>query len=153
MAATGDAQVPQGRKVPVLMPAVCAAAPTAGSRLWIQWTLSNHGQLTIVSFAGEIDRTNADRLVETLLTVLRAGSTRLVLDVSGVSFVDVAGGRALLTARQHAADQEVRLDIVCTAQAPRLVLELHGADDASGLHRTVPEALRLQAERERLQKA
>ena len=133
-----------------MMPAVCAAAPTGGSRFWIQWTLSNRGRLTIVSFAGEIDRTNADRLVETLLTVLRAGTTRLVLDLSGVSFLDVAGGRALLTARQHAVDQHVRLDVVCTAQAPRMVLEMQGTGEDFGLHRSVTEALSLRPEPEPL---
>jgi anti-sigma B factor antagonist len=123
------------------MPAVQACAPTAGSRLWIQWTLSNQGRLTIVSFAGEIDLTNADQLVGTLLTVLEAGTAQVVLDLSGVTFLDLAGGRALVAAQQHAASRQVRLDVVCASDPARAVLELGITDDTFGLHRTVTEAL------------
>jgi len=130
------------------MPAVLAAAPPAGSRLWIQWTLSNQGRLTIVSFAGELDFTNAQDIVATLLRVLAAGTARLVLDLSGVTFLDVAGEHALLTAQRHAASRHVRLDVVCGCDPARAVLEQSGADGAFGLHRTVAEALSLEPEDE-----
>lgn len=120
---------------------VAAAAPTAGSRLWVHWTLSNRGRSTIVSFAGEIDAGNADQLVDTVRTVLEACGQRLIVDLTAVEFLDAMGADALLRARQHATACAVRLDVVCSAGVLRRVLTVADDDDAVEFFGSVAEAV------------
>jgi len=49
------------------------------------------GDVTIAELAGELDIANAPALREQLLALLRPGSSRLVLDLSKVSFCDASG--------------------------------------------------------------
>lgn len=123
------------------MSTVAAAAPAAGSRLWVHWTLSNRGRSTIVSFAGEIDAVNADQLVATVCTVLEACSQRLIVDLSAVDFLDATGAVALLQARRHATARAVRLDVVCSARVPRRVLTVAEDDEAVEFFGSVAEAV------------
>lgn len=56
--------------------------------------------------SGELDITNAPGLYQRLMKVAEARPERLVLDLSGLAFVDVAGARALDCARRA-------LEVVC----------------------------------------
>ena len=56
--------------------------------------------------SGELDITNAPALYQRLMKVAEARPERLVLDLGGLVFVDVAGARALDCARQA-------LEVVC----------------------------------------
>jgi anti-anti-sigma factor len=120
---------------------IVAAAPTAGARLWVQWTLSNRGRSTVVSFAGEIDAANADHLVDTLGAVLGTCSERLIVDLTAVGFVDAVGACALLRARQQAGARAIRLDVVCADRVPRRVLTVPGDDEEIEFFGSVAEAL------------
>jgi len=53
------------------------------------------GVIATVTVSGELDLTSAPRLTECLLKVGETHPERLVLDLSGLVFVDVAGARAL----------------------------------------------------------
>lgn len=119
---------------------VCAAAPADGSSLWIQWTLSHRSCVRIVAFAGHVDATNVDYLLDTLGATIEAGSRKLIFDLSGVVFLDVAGGRALLGAQRHAAGHGLRLDLVGAALATG---DLSWPPEV--IHATMSEALAAQA--------
>jgi anti-anti-sigma factor len=58
---------------------------------------------TIVAVSGEVDVCTKAQLQQALLPIIRERSTRLMLDLSGVSFMDCAGLRALLATRRRAA--------------------------------------------------
>lgn len=51
----------------------------------------------IVTVSGEVDVGTEGPLQQALLRIMRERGARLLLDVSGVSFIDCAGLRALLT--------------------------------------------------------
>jgi anti-anti-sigma factor len=53
------------------------------------------GVAATVTVGGELDLANAPHLTECLLTVAQTQPERLVLDLGGLVFVDVAGARAL----------------------------------------------------------
>jgi anti-sigma B factor antagonist len=53
------------------------------------------GVIATVTVSGELDLANAPRLTECLLKTAETHPERLVLDLSGLVFVDVAGARAL----------------------------------------------------------
>jgi anti-anti-sigma factor len=64
-----------------------------------------------LSLHGEVDVTQADDLFHTLVDVACAGPGEVVLDLSGLRFLDVAGARALARATQvlRAADVHLRM--------------------------------------------
>ena len=54
---------------------------------------------TIVAISGEVDVCTEAPLQQALLRIMRERGARLMVDVSGVSFIDCAGLRALLATR------------------------------------------------------
>ena len=61
----------------------------------IQTSVRWHGVVATVTVTGELDLTTAAGLTGRLLAVAAEHPERLVLDLSGLVFVDVAGARAL----------------------------------------------------------
>jgi anti-sigma B factor antagonist len=63
---------------------------------------------TVVRITGSVDGLTADTLMATLQQQIDAGNTRLIADLSGVSYTSSAGLRALLAtvkqARSHGGD-------------------------------------------------
>jgi anti-anti-sigma factor len=68
-------------------------------------SVQRSGDTAVVTLVGELDLATADRLRTRLLTVVRSdpAPSRLVLDVSGLHFVDAAGIAVLLTAQRALA--------------------------------------------------
>jgi anti-sigma B factor antagonist len=60
------------------------------------------GGVTIAELAGELDVASAPVLREQLLSLLRPGSSRLVIDLSGVSFCDASGLAVLVNTARRA---------------------------------------------------
>lgn len=60
------------------------------------------GDYTVVAISGELDIANTYALREWLLDVLHRNGSRLVLDLSGVSFCDARGLAALVATRRRA---------------------------------------------------
>jgi len=61
----------------------------------LQIDVSLDGVAVTIIVAGELDITTATALRSRLLQIAAAHPERLVLDLSGLAFVDVAGARAL----------------------------------------------------------
>jgi stage II sporulation protein AA (anti-sigma F factor antagonist) len=53
------------------------------------------GVIATITAGGELDLANASHLTQCLLTIAETHPERLVLDLGGLVFVDVAGARAL----------------------------------------------------------
>src|ERR1700683_1717906 len=87
---------------------------------------------TVVAVSGEIDVCIADPLQQVLLRIMRKRGARLLLDLSGVSFMDCAGLRAVLATRRRAELRGgfVRLTAV-SAPAGRNI-DLTGTREAVG---------------------
>lgn len=95
----------------------------------------------VVSVSGELDRLTAPALVACLDGLLRdrPPGTRLVIDLSGTSFVDVGGLNALLDVQRRLAVRGIALHVgACRAQFLRL---LH-ATRITGLTAPVPDGHR-----------
>jgi anti-anti-sigma factor len=79
-----------------------------------------------VRLAGEIDTTSVD-VIRRAIAGLPAGTHRIVLDLSRVSFCDAAGARSLVEARRRAAEAGRELIVRGPQPAVCRVLELIGA--------------------------
>lgn len=95
---------------------------------------------TVVTVRGELDLATADRLWVELETVLLSRNL-VVLDGSGISFLDSSGLRVLLQAGKRAAADGVSFRLVAPQPAVQRVLELAGASGHLETRESVPAAL------------
>jgi anti-anti-sigma factor len=87
--------------------------------------ISRDGVVTTAAVSGELDICSAQHLTEILLEVARLPPERLVLDLSGVAFLDVAGARAI-AALDRAVHPECAVIIRGMRPAARRVFALTG---------------------------
>ena len=91
---------------------------------------------TIVAISGEVDVCTEAPLQQALLRIIRERSARLMLDVSGVSFMDCAGLRALLATRRRAEMRGGCMRLIAASAAVRRIIELTGTHEALATERS-----------------
>ena len=89
----------------------------------------------IVTVSGEVDVGTEGLLRQALLRIMRERGARLLLDVSGVSFMDCAGLRALLATRRNAELRGGFMRLIAVSRAVRRIMELTGAHEALAAER------------------
>lgn len=91
---------------------------------------------------GEIDTLTAPPLERALLDLLSdPGPDRLVVDLSGVTFLASSGLAVLLRAAHRAAERELRLRLVTSSRAVRRPLQITGSDQLFDMYEDVPTAV------------
>ena len=105
--------------------------------------LSVRGQdgYTIATISGEIDIASAPVLREQLLGLLRPHASRIVIDLSGVTFCDASGLAVLVAASRRAGLLGGVLRLAAPAPLTATVLRLTGLESRFEMFPTVPEAL------------
>jgi anti-anti-sigma factor len=96
---------------------------------------------TIVTISGEIDIARAPVLREHLLGLLRPGASRLVIDLSGVTFCDASGLAVLVGVARRAGLLGGVLRLAAPAPLISTVLRLTGLDSRFEIFAAVPEAI------------
>ena len=104
----------------------------------ILWTRPGDGG-TIVAISGEVDVCTEAQLQQSLLRIIRERPANLMLDVSGVSFMDCAGLRALRATLRRAEMRGVYLRLIATSAAVRRIIELTGAQEALAIDRSTTD--------------
>ena len=94
----------------------------------------------VVRLAGELDLYNAPEIREALLEEVAGGPDRLVVDLSGVEFVDSTALGVLIEARSKLANRRGFM-IAAPRIETRRALEISGLDKHLAIHDTVDEAL------------
>jgi anti-sigma B factor antagonist len=84
---------------------------------------------------GELDLATAPQLEDRVLSALRDGGARVVLDLRELTFMDSTGVRTIVAAHQAAKDEGAELRVVRPApeSAVSRVIEISGIDEALGL--------------------
>jgi anti-sigma B factor antagonist len=98
------------------------------------------GEAAVVAVAGELDMATAPRLQQEVTQLVESGRTRLVFDLSEVTFCDSTGLSVFVRARNRceAAGGEVRL---AAPQRPVLrILEVSGLVEVLRTYPTVEQA-------------
>ena len=83
----------------------------------------------VVWVIGDVDTNAAEVFRDMMLRVMRRHSPSLLLDLSGVSFMDCAGLRALLMTRRLAAMRGGSVCLITESPAVRRIIDLLGVRD------------------------
>jgi anti-sigma B factor antagonist len=81
----------------------------------------------VISLYGELDLASAPMLEQGLLDAEAAGAARLVLDLSGLEFIDSTGLHVLVRAHERARETGQQLSLVRGPRAVQRLFELTGA--------------------------
>jgi anti-anti-sigma factor len=95
---------------------------------------------TLVALAGEVDATNAEELHGVLESVAREHPRLLLVDLSGLNFMDSTGLRMLLRANRTLDRQGGVLGLVAPQAAVSRVLQLTKADQLVPVYDSVADA-------------
>ncbi|RKS75525.1 anti-sigma B factor antagonist [Motilibacter peucedani] len=107
--------------------------PTISSR--------SEGGVIIVEATGELDTHAAPRLLGTLRDLSTQGRQRVVVDLTGVTFVDSAALGVLIGARKRARLGDGELHLVVTHPHVLRLLHMTGLHKVFDVHGTVDAAL------------
>lgn len=94
----------------------------------------------LISVEGELDLFTAPSLKQAFVDALHAGSSRFVVDLSLVTFID-STTLGVLVGVARRLDDDVRLAIVCTRPNVRKIFEFSGLDGTFAIFSTLDEAL------------
>lgn len=97
------------------------------------------GDRAVVTVAGEVDLETAAQLGDHALAAVRNVSPHLVLDLSGVTFMDSTGLKVLLSIQRRTEVAQGSLAVVGTARSVRRILTLTGLDQTFALYDTLDE--------------
>ena len=98
---------------------------------------------TIVAPAGPIDMSNSPELRHALRSALENGTDRLVVDLSGVEYMDSSGLATLVEAMRSArAEPSVPMVICCLNETVRAVFEIARLDQFFEITDSRDEAVR-----------
>lgn len=101
---------------------------------------------TLVAASGEIDVATAPELRDRLTELIEAGTTRLVVDLEDVGFIDSTGLGVLVGGARRARTEDGDLRLVCTNSRILKVFEATGLNEIFTIAATVDDAVAAQAE-------
>jgi anti-sigma B factor antagonist len=94
------------------------------------------GDLRIVAAHGELDMQEAPAFAAVLLPEVTSGA-HVIVDLSGLSFVDSSGLAVIVQASTKARDVGARLELVATGERVLKVLSITGLDTLIPLHNSL----------------
>ena len=93
----------------------------------------------VVRLAGELDLYNAHAVREELLAAAERGPERLIVDLSGLTFIDSTGLGVLIEARTRLPNRRAFL-LAAPGLETRRALEISGLDRHFAVHETLDAA-------------
>jgi anti-sigma B factor antagonist len=96
---------------------------------------------TVVEVSGEIDVYTAPRLREALISLVDAGSYRLIIDMEGVEFLDSTGLGVLVGGLKRVRAHDGGIDLVCTQGKILRIFRITGLSKVFPIHDTIAAAL------------
>jgi anti-sigma B factor antagonist len=97
--------------------------------------------VTVLALDGELDLVSAPALRQHVVSEVAAGHHRLVLDLTGLSYLDSAGLGQVVAALKRARSHDGDLAVVVPEARVRRVFELCDLDRVLPLHRSVDAAV------------
>jgi anti-anti-sigma factor len=104
--------------------------------------IRERGQIVIATVEGEVDLSNRDGLTTQLVGAVANSATGLMLDLSGLEFMDSSGVHMLYELADRLATRQQRFAVVLPPnRPPRRAIELSGVAPERWLHGDTASAL------------
>lgn len=94
---------------------------------------------TVLAVGGDLDVAAAPALRQAVMAAVSSGETRLVLDLTGVGFIDSFGIGAVVGSLKRVRQRGGELALVCPEPRVRRVFELCDLDRILTLHRRLDD--------------
>lgn len=94
---------------------------------------------TVLAVGGDLDVAAAPALRQAVMAAVSAGGTRLILDLTGVGFIDSFGIGAVVGSLKRVRQRGGELALVCPEPRVRRVFELCDLDRVLTLHRDIDD--------------
>ncbi len=111
--------------------------------------VSRRGSWTVVAVVGELELATAPRLRQAVVSAVGDGQIDIVLDLSGVDFVDSVGLGVVVSALKRVRGRQGRLVVAGARPRVRGLFELTRLDEIIELHPDVEAAMAAAAAVER----
>jgi anti-sigma B factor antagonist len=106
----------------------------------MQHTQRIEQEALIIAFEGDVDLEHSPKAREVLLDGIKQGK-RVLVDMSGVTYIDSSGVASLVEAYQRAKGQGSEFALVAVNPAALRVLQLARLDKVFVIHETLAEGL------------
>lgn len=103
--------------------------------------VSEQNGYSVLAVSGEVDVATVPRLREQLHGLVAQGSTKIVVDLDSVDFLDSTGLGVLVGALKRVRSNDGELSLVCTQPRIRKVFEVTGLTKVFSLYDSVDEAV------------
>ncbi len=101
-------------------------------------TVESH---TVIEVGGEVDVHSAAHLRDRLTATVDAGARSVIVDLTGLGFIDSTGLGALVAARNHAVEQGASLRLVCPSERLLKLFRITGLTEVFQIYPGMAEAL------------
>jgi anti-sigma B factor antagonist len=95
----------------------------------------------VIALTGEVDLHTCPEFKEELLRVIADGSTTVVVDLTGTTFIDSTALGVLIRGVERLRTEGGRLSVVCIDPSMRKIFEVTGLDRVFSIHGSREEAL------------
>ena len=102
--------------------------------------VAERGEHTVLTARGELDVASVPAFRELLLPLVQSATPSVVVDLSGVRFIDSAGLRVIVDGLTNARRRDGDLRLACPHASLRRTFEITGLDQVLAIHASVEEA-------------
>ena len=97
--------------------------------------------VAVIALGGEADVYTSPRIKQEIVDLLNNGSTKLVVDLTGVEYLDSTGLGVLIGGLKRARERDGDLKLICDNVRILRIFEITGLTKIFDIHRSEPEAL------------
>lgn len=104
-------------------------------------TAAERGDATVLAPVGRIDTVSAPVLEQEINRAIEGGTKKILLDLSGVSYISSGGLRVLLSAAKRLRNPGDRFGLCCLSPEVLKIIKLTGFTSIFEIHQSEGEAL------------
>lgn len=107
----------------------------------LQIDVRSEGDWRVLDVRGEVDLYTSPQLRDAIGREVGEGTTRVLVDLSGVTFMDSSGLGVLVGSLKRSRERGGELALVCTEGSVLKVLTITGLDRVFPIHTSVADAV------------